>query len=216
VDPLAPVDPFTLELTLLRAGTTAEDVARLCDEAVELSVRAVCVTGLHVAHAARRLEGSGLSVVAVVGFPLGASLAAVKALEAARAVEQGAAEIDMVADLGGLLSGDDAAVRADVAAVVRAAGGRPVKVILETGLLDVAGKERGCRCARDGGAAFVKTCTGFGPGSATVDDVRLLRAAAAPLAVKASGGIRTAEQARALLAAGATRLGTSSARAILA
>ena len=205
-----------LELTLLRPGTTAAEVEALCAEALELGVLGVCVTGVHVDRAVRRLSGTGLLVAAVAGFPLGASLPDVTSLEAARAVQGGAAEIDLVADLGSLRSGDHDAVLAGIRAVVRATEGRPVKVILETGLLTAEQKRTGCRIARDAGAAFVKTSTGFGPGGATAADVARLREAAAPLRVKASGGIRTRAQALELLEAGAERLGTSSARALLA
>lgn len=205
-----------IEHTLLRPEATAAAVEALCREALDHRFLGVCVAPCRVALAARLLAGSGLLPVTVVGFPLGSATAGVKALEAARAVEDGAAELDMVLNVGALREGDEQAVAADIAAVVRAASGRPVKVILETALLTGAEKVRACALAADFGAAFVKTCTGFAGGGATVEDVRLLRATIpAHMGVKASGGIRTRAQALELLAAGAARLGTSSSPAIV-
>ena len=200
-----------IDHTLLLPGATAAEVRALCDEARRFGFAAVCVTSSRVALAAACLRGSGVLVAAVVGFPHGSALAEAKACEARLAVRLGAGEIDMVANLGALADGDWAAVHDDVRAVVDAAGGRPVKVILETGALTQEQKIAGAVLARLAGAAFVKTSTGFGPGGATVVDVRLLRRVVGPaMGVKASGGIRTAAQARALLDAGATRIGTSS------
>jgi deoxyribose-phosphate aldolase len=201
-----------IDHTLLAPGATRDEVRRLCAEAVEHGFGTVCVNGVWVAEATRALEGSEVRVCAVVGFPLGASAARVKRFEAQRAMEDGAVEIDMVLDLGALKSGDDARARDDVrsvADVVHARGGL-LKVIVETGLLDEDEKVRACRLAVEAGADFVKTSTGFGPGGATVDDVALMRRTVAPdVGVKASGGIRSFEDAIALVAAGATRLGTS-------
>lgn len=205
-----------LEHTLLRPEASAADIARLCAEAREHGLLAVCVAPFRVAQAVRLLQGSGVFCVCVAGFPLGSQTAAAKAHEAVEAAAAGAAEIDMVLNVGALKDNDEAAVAADIAAVVRAAG-VPVKVILETALLTEAEKVLACRLAADSGAAFVKTCTGFSGGGATPGDVALLRASVpARMGVKASGGIRTRAQAEALLAAGADRLGTSSSLAILA
>jgi len=207
-----------LDSTLLRPEATAEEIDRLCDEAAELGCGAVCVHGRRVARAARRLAGAGPRVAAVVGFPHGASRTEVKVLEARLALEDGALELDLVIALWALADGDDARVREDLAAVVEvaAARGARVKAILECGLWDEARIVRAARAAVDAGAAFVKTSTGFAGTGARVEDVRLLRRSVPDaVGIKAAGGIRTLEDARAMLAAGATRLGTSAARGIL-
>jgi deoxyribose-phosphate aldolase len=201
-----------IDHTLLAPAATRDDVLRLCREAVEHGFAAVCVNGVWVREAALAVAGSEVRVCTVAGFPLGASASAVKRFEAVTALDDGAAEVDMVLDVGGLKGGLDSRVGDDVAAVVEAvhARGGLVKVILETGLLDEDEKVRACRLALAAGADFVKTSTGFGPGGATVSDIALMRSTVGPgVGVKASGGIRTAEDARALVAAGATRLGTS-------
>ena len=204
-----------IDHTLLDAAATAEQIDRLCAEALEHGFAAVCVNPVWVPRCAARLQGAKVAVCSVVGFPLGAHLTEVKALEARRAVEQGARELDMVGLIGALVAGDLAAFELDVAAVVAASGGALVKVILEVGRLEREARIAGARTAIGAGAAFVKTSTGTA-GGATVDDVRLLREAVGPSAgVKASGGIRSRGQARALLEAGADRLGTSSGVAIL-
>lgn len=202
--------PALFEHTLLAPEATAADVDRLCDEAIAHGFHGVCVAGRHVRRVARRLEGTGCLPVAVVGFPLGSSETRVKAFEAAEAVRDGAAEVDMVIPIGAVKSAAWEEVREDVAAVVRACGGRPVKAIVETGLLDRDEVVAAALLAQAAGAAFVKTSTGFGPRGATVEDVRLLRAAVGDaLGVKASGAIRTAEQALAMWEAGADRIGAS-------
>jgi deoxyribose-phosphate aldolase len=177
-----------------------------------------CVQPCWVPVAVAALDGSAARVVSVIAFPHGCDRALVKAEAARVAVAEGAAELDMVINLGALTSGDDRLVAADIAAVVQAARGTPVKAILETAALDDARKRLACRLAVDAGVAFVKTSTGFHPaGGATADDVRLLRqAAGTTVGVKASGGIRTLADARAMLAAGASRIGTSATAAILA
>jgi deoxyribose-phosphate aldolase len=201
----------------LKPETTEAELAVACDEAVALGVGQLCVQPALVDAAVRRLGRADVGVVSVAGFPHGVSLSEVKAREAAIAVEEGAAEVDMVLNRGWLKAGDLARCEADVAAVVRAAAGRPVKVILETAALFPDEMRAGCRVAEAAGAAFVKTSTGFGYGGATVEAVRLLaQAVGGRLGVKASGGIRTIDDARAMIAAGATRLGTSAARQILA
>jgi len=204
-----------LDHTLLKPQATAAEVERLCDEALEHGFFSVCVAPCRLPLAARSLVGSAVLPITVVGFPLGFQSTPVKVFEAARSVEEGAREIDMVLNVGALKDGDEVAVARDIEAVVRSAG-VPVKVILETALLSDAEKIQACRLAAGAGAAFVKTCTGFSGGGATEADVRLLRAnVPAHVGVKASGGIRTRAQALALLAAGADRLGASASVTIV-
>lgn len=206
-----------IDHTLLKPDTAAGDIGRLCLEARTYGFGAVCVNGFWAARCRDLLQGSGVKVCCVVGFPLGAMTPAAKAFEAQDAVARGADEIDMVVNLGALKSGDAALVERDIRGVVTAAGGRPVKVILETGLLTEEEKVLACRLSLQAGAAFVKTATGFVAGSAaTVEDVALLRRTVGPdLGVKASGGIRTRADAQRMLAAGANRLGTSSGIALV-
>ena len=206
--------------TLLKPEATESDVVRLVDEAAELGAYAVCVSPSMVAVARR--SGAPKPIAAVVGFPSGKHLSAIKAEEASLAVEAGADEIDMVIDIGAAVSGDFDAVRADVAAVRAVIGQKIVlKVIVESAaLLSIAGEQAlasACRAAADAGADFVKTSTGFHPaGGASVRAVELMCAAVGPrVEVKASGGIRTPADAVSMLNAGATRLGLSGTRAIL-
>jgi deoxyribose-phosphate aldolase len=206
----------TIEHTLLQPTATRTMIERHCAEARTYEMFAVCVNSQWVRCAAGVLAQTGVKVVSVVGFPLGASLAVAKAFECEHAVRQGADEIDMVVQLGPLKAGDRDTVREDIQAVVKAAGDRPVKVILETSLLNDSEKRLGCALAEEAGARFVKTSTGFGSGGATLADVRLLaEATGGRLGVKASGGIRDAAFARELLAAGATRIGTSQGVALV-
>ena len=218
----------TIEHTLLRPEATAEQIDALCDEALEHGFAGVCVNPVYVRRAADRLarEQSGESgrtrpaVVAVVGFPLVASLTASKVDETRRAIDDGATEIDMAVPLGALIAGDSKTVRMDIESVARAVhqppGRRILKVILETAVLTDPQIILGCRCCAEGEADYVKTSTGFhASGGATVEHVRLLHRHAAPLKVKAAGGIRTAVAARAMLEAGAVRLGTSAGVSIL-
>lgn len=205
-----------IDHTLLKPDATESDIARLCDEAAEHSFFSVCVNSRYVPFCAKRLQGSDVLVCSVVGFPLGAMDTFTKATETERAFGAGAREIDMVLPIGALKDKQDAEVLADIRAVVRAAGSARVKVILETSLLAREEKIRACELSRDAGAAFVKTSTGFGGGGATVDDVRLMKATVGAVCeVKASGGIRDLNAARAMIEAGASRLGTSSGVAIL-
>lgn len=205
--------------TLLKPEATDADVAALVAEAAELGVYAVCVSPSMVPVAVR--AGAGVRVASVAGFPSGKHLPAVKAHEAALAVASGAYEIDMVIDVGAALAGDLDAVRADVHAVRGAIGGAVLKVIVESAALLALADEptlaRVCRAAEDAGADFVKTSTGFHPaGGASVRAVALMaEAVGGHLGVKASGGIRTAEDALAMLDAGATRLGLSGTRGVL-
>jgi deoxyribose-phosphate aldolase len=207
----------TIDHTLLRPDATAGDVERLCAEAKELGVFAVCVSPTLVRAAAAALGGSGIAVASVVGFPSGTHVTGVKALEAATAVADGADEIDMVIDLGVARAGRWRDVAADVAGVRTATGPGLLKVIIESGLWDPEALAVACHAAEAGGADFVKTSTGFHPaGGATVEAVEVMAAAVGGrLGVKASGGIATAAQATALLGAGATRLGLSRSAAVL-
>ncbi|MGD8453537.1 MAG: deoxyribose-phosphate aldolase [Phycisphaerae bacterium] len=210
----------TIDHTLLKPEATAAQIDCLCDECREFNFYAACVNPVWVARCVERLAGSGTCVASVVGFPLGATTPAAKALEARLAVEQGAAEVDMVVNLGALIAGEEATVAEDIAAVVEAArGANPhalVKVILETRALTDEQIILGCRCAVEAGAHFVKTSTGFhAGGGATVEHVALLHKHAGNLGVKAAGGIRDLPTAQAMLAAGATRLGMSASIAVV-
>jgi deoxyribose-phosphate aldolase len=206
-----------IDNTVLAPDARRADIERACQVAVQLGCAAVCVNPVHVALASRLLEGSSLLVVAVVGFPFGATHTAVKVLETELAIRDGADEIDMVLAIGQLRDDQLAFVESDVAAVVRAAAGRPVKVILECGLLTDSQKRQGAEIAARAGAAFVKTSTGFLGSGATLHDVTLLRdVVGTRLSIKATGGIRFYEDALALIDAGASRLGASRTEAILA
>jgi len=208
-----------IDHTLLRPEATADDIRRLCAEARGFQPHTVCVSPSLVVVAASELTGTGIGVASVVGFPAGAHRSGVKAAEAEAALGDGASELDMVMDLGAAVDGDWAAVGADIAAV-RAVADRPVvlKVIIESGLWSPEDIASACRTAEAAGADFVKTSTGFHPaGGATVAAIEVMAATVAPrLGVKASGGIASADQALALLAAGATRLGLSRSTAVLA
>ncbi|HET9597918.1 MAG TPA: deoxyribose-phosphate aldolase [Anaeromyxobacteraceae bacterium] len=205
-----------IDHTVLKAETTRETVARFCEEARRFGFAAVCVSPCWVPFAKDRLAGSGVKVATVIGFPLGASTSATKAFEARDARAAGADELDMVVNIGALKDGRDEVVERDIRGVVEAAAGAPVKVIIETSALTDEEKVRACTLARRAGAAFVKTSTGFGKGGATAEDVRLMKAAVGEgVQVKASTGVKTREDADRLIAAGATRLGTSSGPAIV-
>jgi len=206
--------------TVLKPETTAGEIDRLCDECRQYGFYAACVNPVWVARCVRRLVRSQTVVASVAGFPLGASLPATKADEARRAIEQGAAEVDAVVNLGALVAGDRNAVVRDIEAVVAAVVGANskalVKVILETRALSHEQILLGCRCAAEAQADFVKTSTGFHPkGGATVEHVALLREHATPLKVKAAGGIRDLQTALAMIEAGADRLGMSASVAVI-
>lgn len=207
-----------IEHTLLKPEATVKDIMRLCDEAQKYHLYAVCVNPCYVPLAKHLLQGTDVKVVTVVGFPLGATFSSVKALEAKTAMEEHADEIDMVMNVSAFKTGDYAAVTEDIRRVVEAAAPCPVKVIIEAAYLTPREKRTACRIIADGGAKFVKTSTGFGKGGATVEDVKLLREEADKygLKVKAAGGIRDAETAKAMVAAGADRIGTSAGAAIAA
>lgn len=207
-----------IEHTLLKPEATVKDIMRLCDEAQKYHLYAVCVNPCYVPLAKHLLQGTEVKVVTVVGFPLGATFSSVKALEAKTAMEEHADEIDMVMNVSAFKTGDYAAVTEDIRRVVEAAAPCPVKVIIEAAYLTPREKRTACRIIADGGAKFVKTSTGFGKGGATVEDVKLLREEADKygLKVKAAGGIRDAETVKAMVEAGADRIGTSAGAAIAA
>jgi deoxyribose-phosphate aldolase len=201
-----------IDHTLLRADATYSDIDKLCDEAAQFNFASVCVNPIFVRRCAARLARSSSVVCTVVGFPLGATPSENKALEARRAIRDGASEIDMVIAIGALKSGDHGYVEKDIRTVAEAAhdGGAILKVILETALLTDDEKVAGCVAARKARADFVKTSTGFSTGGATAHDVELMaRAVEGKLGVKAAGGIRSAEDAQRLIAAGASRIGAS-------
>jgi deoxyribose-phosphate aldolase len=201
-----------IDHTLLKPNATAADIDTLCDEASEYGFTAVCLNPCWIARAARRLRGSEVTVASVVGFPLGANVAAIKAMEARRALRDGAREIDMVINIGALKSGDHDLVRRDIAGVSDACRevGAVNKVIIEACYLSDEEKVVACRLAQLAHADFVKTSTGFGPGGATVFDVALMRETVGlKMGVKAAGGIGTADDARAMISAGANRIGAS-------
>ena len=204
-----------IDHTLLAADATSAQIARLCQEAREYSFASVCVNSCRVAQARTLLEGCPVKVCTVVGFPLGAMSTRAKAYEAGSAVEDGADEIDMVINVGYVKDGDWDGVLDDIMAVREACKGKVLKVILETCLLTDDEIVRACRTAVRAGADFVKTSTGFSKGGATVHAVSLMRSTVgADVGVKASGGIRDTESARAMVEAGASRLGCSAGVAI--
>lgn len=201
-----------IDHTLLAADATASDIDRLCEEAVEYGFASVCINPTWVKRAAGNLRGSDVKVCTVIGFPLGATESDVKAMETRKALRDGAREVDMVINIGALKSGDHELVYQDIARVAEAAhdGGAICKVILETALLTDEEKVIASALAKRARADFVKTSTGFGPGGATVYDVALMRETVGPdMGVKASGGVRTADDAEDMIAAGATRIGAS-------
>lgn len=205
-----------IDHTVLKANATRAQVEKLCDEAAEHEFASVCVNSCWVPLCAERLAGTGVNVCTVIGFPLGAMSTAGKVAEAAAAVADGADELDMVINVGWLVAGEDDLVRDDIAAVVAAAKGRCVKVIIETCLLTDEQKTRACELSAEAGATFVKTSTGFSTGGATVHDVALMaKTVAGRCKVKASGGIHNAVEAQAMIDAGADRIGTSSGIAIV-
>jgi len=205
-----------LDHTVLRPDAGRAEIEAACHAARDLGCAGLCINPIHVALARPLLDGSPVKLVAVVGFPFGATYTAVKVLETELAVGDGADEVDTVIPIGQLKDGDLDFVERDVSAVVRAAAGHPVKVVVECGLLSDDQKRSAARVAVRAGAAFVKTSTGFLGSGATVHDVALLRGTVGDAAgVKAAGGIRFFEDAAALVAAGASRLGTSHSEDVL-
>ncbi len=201
-----------IDHTLLKPDASQDQIAQLCYEARTYQFASVCVNPAHVKLSAQLLKGSNVPVCTVVGFPLGATPATVKAFETQQAIRDGAREIDMVINIGALKSEDYKVVYEDIASVVRAAhaGNSLVKVIIEAALLTDEEKVVACQLSKSAGADYVKTSTGFGPGGATVHDVALMRRVIGPvMGVKAAGGVGSYEDAKAMIAAGATRLGAS-------
>ncbi len=214
--PKGPLTPERLaaliDHTLLKPEATPQDIARLCAEAREYRFAAVCVNPIYVPLAADLLAGTEIEVATVVGFPLGATPTNVKVAETVQALRDGATEIDMVLPIGLLKAGRYDAVARDIHAVVQVAHAAQalVKVIIEAALLTTEEKVAACLLSKQAGADFVKTSTGFGPGGATVEDVALMRRVVGPtMGVKAAGGIRTYAQAKAMIEAGANRIGAS-------
>lgn len=205
-----------IDHTILKPGATREQVIQLCREARENGFASVCVNPCFVSLVSQQLQGSEVKTCSVIGFPLGANTMEVKALEAQKAAAEGAHEIDMVINVGALKAGELDYVEREIAAVVKASGKSAVKVIIETCLLTDAEKETACKLAKNAGAAFVKTSTGFSTGGATVADVALMRRVVGDsMGVKASGGIKSLQDALAMVEAGANRIGASSGIAII-
>lgn len=207
-----------IDHTLLKPEATAEQIAKLCAEAREYGFAAVCVNPCYVRQCAELLRNTPVRVSSTIGFPLGATLPEVKAYETELAIRDGATEVDMVINIGALKSGNDALVQRDIEAVVQIAHryGVLTKVIIEAALLSDEEKVKVCTLAKAAGADFVKTSTGFGPGGATLHDVELMRRTVGPeIGVKAAGGIRDYDITLKMIAAGATRIGTSSSVKIM-
>jgi deoxyribose-phosphate aldolase len=215
-----PINKF-IDHTLLKPDATRAQVEKVCVEGVQYQFASVCVNTCWTKLAYELLQKSGVNVCVTVGFPLGATTTLVKVFEADQAIDAGAAEVDMVINAGALKSGLHEFVHDDIAGVVKTChrvkqAGALLKVIIETALLTDGEKRLACEIAKDAGADFVKTSTGFNGGGATVEDIRLMRAVVGPgMGVKASGGVRTYEQAMAMIEAGATRIGTSNGVAIM-
>jgi len=219
--PVSEVDAAIAHLidhTLLKPEASRDDIRKLCQEAVRFGFASVVVNPWYVPLAVALVRGSAVKVCTVVGFPFGATLPAVKVFETEQVLKLGAQEVDMVINVGALKSGQDEAAESDVRGVVEAShrGGAICKVILETALLSIEEKVRACLAAKRAGADFVKTSTGFGPGGATAEDVALMRAVVgSEIGVKAAGGIRTLEDLRQMVTAGATRIGASASVRIM-
>lgn len=206
-----------IDHTILNADATEKDIQRICIEAKEYNFKTVCINPGWVDYAAHLLKGTDVGITTVIGFPLGANTSEIKAAEAKQAVEKSVSDVDMVINIGALKNEDYPTVLNDIKAVVNAVDGKAiVKVIIETSLLNKTEKIRACELAKQAGADFVKTSTGFSTGGATIDDVKLMRATVGPkMGVKASGGVRSYEDAVAMIEAGATRIGASSGIAIV-
>ena len=206
-----------IDHTLLKPESTREDIQRVCEEAKHYGTASVCVNPFWVSFVAEQLKGTDVKTCCVIGFPLGATLPSVKAFETDEAIKNGAEEVDMVINVGAARGGEWDIVKEDIAAVVKAANGRAlVKVIIETCLLTDEQKVKACQIAKEVGADFVKTSTGFSTGGATVADIKLMReTVGSEMGVKASGGVRTKVDAEAMIAAGASRIGASSSKKII-
>ena len=205
-----------IDHTLLKADATKAEVTQVLAEALKYDFASVCIQPCHVSYAAQYLKGSDEKVCTVIGFPLGANTSAVKAFETADAIQNGADEIDMVINIGALKDGQDETVLNDIVAVVQAAQDKTVKVILETCLLSEEEIVKACQLCMQAKADFVKTSTGFSTGGATIENVRIMKAAIDdPMQVKAAGGIRTYEDLLKMVEAGASRIGTSAGCSIM-
>lgn len=205
-----------IDHTLLKADATKAEVTQVLAEALKYDFASVCIQPCHVSYAAQYLKGSDVKVCTVIGFPLGANTSAVKAFETADAIKNGADEIDMVINIGALKDGQDETVLNDIVAVVQAAQDKTVKVILETCLLSEEEIVKACQLCMQAKADFVKTSTGFSTGGATIENVRIMKAAIDdPMQVKAAGGIRTYEDLLKMVEAGASRIGTSAGCSIM-
>lgn len=206
-----------IDHTLLKPEATRQDIKRVCDEAKKYNTASVCVNPSWIGYVAEQLKGTTVNPCVVIGFPLGATMPAVKAAEAASCIAAGAKEVDMVMNIGAAKSGEWDLVLKDIEAVVGASRGTAlVKVIIECCLLTDEEKVKACQVSKLAGADFVKTSTGFSTGGATVEDIRLMRATVGPnMGVKASGGVRTKADAEAMIAAGASRIGASSSKGIV-
>jgi deoxyribose-phosphate aldolase len=207
-----------IDHTLLKPDASRDDIRKLCEEAVRFGFASVCINPWNVPLAAELVRGTKVKVCTVIGFPLGATLSRVKIYEAEEAIKLGAQEVDMVINIGALKSGQDDVVQSDIRGVVEAAhcGGAICKVIFETSLLTVEEKVRAALASKRAGADFVKTSTGFSTGGATAEDVTIMRAiVGSEIGVKASGGVRTFEDLKKMVCAGATRIGASASVKIM-
>lgn len=199
-----------IDHTQLKSESTREQIDKIINEAKEYGFKSICVNPTHVKYSAEQLKGTDVLVCTVIGFPLGASTKEVKAFETKNAIENGASEIDMVINIGALKDGRLDEVKDDIESVVKASNGKTVKVIIETVLLTDEEKVTACKIAKEAGADFVKTSTGFAGGGATASDVKLMKdTVGEALEVKASGGVRNLEDFNNMLEAGATRIGAS-------
>ncbi|MDY4280309.1 MAG: deoxyribose-phosphate aldolase [[Pasteurella] mairii] len=204
-----------IDHTALSAEKNEQDIIKLCDEAIENGFFSVCINSGYIPLAKEKLQGTDVKICTVVGFPLGANLTSVKAFETQEAIRAGADEIDMVINIGWIKSQKWQEVKADIQAVLQACDGIPLKVILETCLLTKEEIVQACEICKALNVAFVKTSTGFNKGGATVEDVALMKQTVGEIGVKASGGVRDAQTALAMIDAGATRIGASAGIAII-
>ncbi|MFZ7173499.1 deoxyribose-phosphate aldolase [[Pasteurella] aerogenes] len=204
-----------IDHTALSAEKNEQDIIKLCDEAIENGFFSVCINSCYIPLAKEKLQGTDVKICTVVGFPLGANLTSVKAFETQEAIRAGADEIDMVINIGWIKSQKWQEVKADIQAVLQACDGIPLKVILETCLLTKEEIVQACEICKALNVAFVKTSTGFNKGGATVEDVALMKQTVGEIGVKASGGVRDAQTALAMIDAGATRIGASAGIAII-
>lgn len=205
-----------IDHTNVKADATRDDIKKLCDQAKEYGFHSVCVTPYRVNDAAEFLDSTEISIIGVIGFTFGFTTKEEKIAEAKQAVSDGATEIDMVVNIGAIKDGDWGYVEDEIREIAQAIDPVGLKVIMEIGFLTAEELAEACRHAKLAGAAFVKTSTGYGPRTPTVEDIKIMREAVGPdMGVKASGGIHTFEQAKAMIEAGATRIGTSSALQII-